>query len=57
MIGDYYAKLGELKALHILISKLWEQGIICDEAFREMIAIVLDEDSKIREEVENIKYN
>ena len=57
MIGDYYAKLGELKALHILISKLWEQGIICDEAFREMIAIVLDEDVKIREEIEANKHD
>ena len=52
MIGDYYAKLGELKALHILVSKMWEQGIICDKAFRELITIILEEDAKIREEIE-----
>ena len=52
LIGSYYSKLGELAALHILVSKLWEQGIICDKAFRELITIILEEDAKIREEIE-----
>ena len=52
MIGDCYIKLGELRTLNILISKLWEENVICGDAFRELIAIVLDEDAKIREEIE-----
>ena len=49
---DKYVKIGELKALNILIGTLWEHGIISGNAFRELTTIILEEDAKIREEIE-----